>query len=372
MGCATWVSASVTTLMTVAPATIVFENWLFYEYPTAVLLVLSALVLAGFVRTRSFWSGFWFFMLLAAVIWTRSVFQIVWFLLALALVLVALRDHRKVVLRAAVVPLLLVVALYAKNIAVFGLPNTSSWFGMNLARMVFKSISPTEREQWVAKGRLSRVSLVEPFSHVEAYRGIIPLSRPTGIPVLDQTILPRSTPNMNNKSYLRISDAYLSDSLRSIRHEPYAYLRSIKSSLMLTFLPSLNYGFVAANRTHIQSYAEVFNRVVYLQTPWAARMGLGIFAAYAFALLYGLRVLVLWIRGRRSTDPVLVTLLYAWLTVSYVLVILAFTSGFENQRIRFVVDPFVVVLVAGAIREAWPAVRKRVNGQRVRRQPSPA
>jgi hypothetical protein len=111
LGCRRWVSVAVVVLMMVAPATILNENWLFYEYPVSVLLVLSAFTLAWFVRTKTFWPGFLFFLLLAAVIWTRSAFQIVWMLLAAVLVLVALRDRKGLVLQACLVPLVLVIAL---------------------------------------------------------------------------------------------------------------------------------------------------------------------------------------------------------------------------------------------------------------------
>lgn len=139
VGCGARLSAGVAALVTVAPATILFENWLFYEYPVAVLLVLSAFALAGFARRQTLWPGFTFFLLLAVIIWTRSAFQIVWMLFAIGLALVALRHRKKVVLAACFVPLLLVVGLHAKNLAVFGQASTSSWFGMHLALSVFKS-----------------------------------------------------------------------------------------------------------------------------------------------------------------------------------------------------------------------------------------
>lgn len=364
LGCGRWIGTAVAVLMTVAPATILYENWLFYEYAVAVLLVLSALALARFADGRSAWFAFLFFLLVAAVIWTRSAFQIPWMLLALGLVLAALRDRRRVILRASLVPLLLVVALYAKNWALFGVESTSSWFGMNMARTVFNSVSPAERAERVARGDLSRVSLEKPFSQLDRYRGLVPLSRPTGIPVLDEERLPGETPNLNNKSYVRISDRYLGDSLHLIRDEPSAYARSIAYSIKLTFQPSTDYGFVATNRAKIGSYAELFDRAVYVQTPFAARVGLAILAAYGVAVLYGLWLLRLWIRQSRRGERRLVTLLYAWWTVVYTLLVLTFTSGTENQRIRFVTDPLVAVLVACAVGEAWPALRNRVARRR--------
>ena len=361
VGCPTWVGVAVTAVITVAPATIVYENWLFYEYPVAVLLVLSAFALAGFVRTKSFWPGFSFFLLLAAVIWIRTSFQIVWMLLAAGLVVVALRDRTRLVLRASLVPLLLVVALCGKNLAMFGVASTSSWYGMTLAEKVFSSFSPADRARRVERGDLSRVSLVYPYRQgLDAYRGLVPLSRPTGIAVLDQIKLLSGTPNFNNKSYVRISKLYLGDALHLIRDEPSAYLRSISSALKLSFRPSVEYPYTAPNqqRTTFQSYTQAFNHAVYAQTPYAGRIGLAILGAYALALLYGLRLLWLWFRGDRRSDPKVVTLLYIWLTVVYTSLVLALVNFSAGERIRFAVDPLVAVLVTCAAVEVWPVLRR--------------
>ena len=358
LGCSTWLSVALAVLIAVAPPTILYENWLFYEYSVAVLLVLSGFALAGFMSRPSFLSGSFFFLLLAAVIWMRSTFQIVWMLFAAGLVMLALRTRKQLVLRALLVPLLLVVALYGKNLALFDLPSTSSWFGMNWAKMIFTSVSPADRARLVERGALSRVSLVAPFSELEAYRGSVTLSRPSGIAVLDETHLPSGTPNLNNRSYVRISNLYLRDSLRLVREEPSAYARSVLKAVKLSFVPSADYDFVRRNRRKIGFYTRAFHRVVYLQTPYAAHVGIAILGAYALALLYGLRLLRLWIRSGMRSDPKLVTLLYGWFTVLYMTLILALTSGAENQRIRFAVDALVVVLVASALSESWPAVRR--------------
>src|SRR6185437_13942463 len=98
------------------------------------------------------------FMLMALAIYTRQVFQLPW--LALLVVLLALASRRpKAVLRAAAVPLVLVVLLYAKNAVLFGVPTTSSWFGMNMARITLNVAPRSELQRLVAEGRLSRLAL---------------------------------------------------------------------------------------------------------------------------------------------------------------------------------------------------------------------
>ena len=70
---------------------------------------------------------------MAAVIYMRSAFQVIWLLGAIALLL-AVSKRRRLVLSCCAVPLLAVALLYAKNEILFGVPTTSSWMGMNLAR----------------------------------------------------------------------------------------------------------------------------------------------------------------------------------------------------------------------------------------------
>ena len=75
-------SAILTILFMVSPATILYENWLFYTYPLAVLLCLSALFLHRYFSSDgTLRDGIVFFILLSLIILTRSLFHISWFLL---------------------------------------------------------------------------------------------------------------------------------------------------------------------------------------------------------------------------------------------------------------------------------------------------
>src|SRR6266571_3865653 len=62
LGLPDWGAAALAVLVAVSPATLLYENWLFYEYPVAALLVLSAVVFDCFLRRRCFWTGFGFFL----------------------------------------------------------------------------------------------------------------------------------------------------------------------------------------------------------------------------------------------------------------------------------------------------------------------
>ena len=73
-------------------------------------------------------------------------------------------------------------------------------------------------------------------------------------------------------------------------------------------------------------------------------------AAYAVAALY--TVLVGWqvFRGRLALDARQVTLLFLAFTAAYVMTVSVMTERGENNRMRFIVDPLVMAVVAVAAR----------------------
>jgi hypothetical protein len=335
-----------------SPSAILYENWLFYEYPVAVLLIFAVLTLYLFLQRRSFAYGVAFFGILASIVYIRSTFQIVWLLLGLGLVLVVAPDLRRMTLRACAVPLILVVLLYAKNAIIFGTFSTSSWFGMNLAQVVLYSAPSADRAQLVAEGRISRVSLVEPFSPLTAYRGIVPPARKRGIQVLDERLKSTGETNFNNSSFLTISNHYLHDALHLIAARPHYYFASIRLGLERYFSSSSQNIFVRKNRSKIQPYERLFNRFIYVRSSFGGGVCWGIVAGYTLAIGYGLFLLVRLIRRRRPTAPREGALLFAWMTVVYLAVVETVSQVTENQRIRFLSDGLVVVLLAALVRDA--------------------
>ncbi len=85
----------ITVLYLLSPATILYENLLFYTYPVTVLLVLAAVALVEFYRTKKYRFLFSFFILLSAVVITRSLFHPVWFAVLFVLMLLIDRTEKK-------------------------------------------------------------------------------------------------------------------------------------------------------------------------------------------------------------------------------------------------------------------------------------
>ena len=106
-----WWAAAATSLFVISPAMLLYENWLFYEYSVAALLLVAAVVFVGFERHPTTKRSFALFTVLAALCYIRASFQIVLPLLVLGLMLVIFSDRRRAILVGAAIPLMLVAGL---------------------------------------------------------------------------------------------------------------------------------------------------------------------------------------------------------------------------------------------------------------------
>jgi hypothetical protein len=358
LGLRPWTGAMIAAALSVTPAFLLYENWLFYEYPVAALLILSALALHQFLRRGTLWPGIAFFLSLAALIYIRTIFQIVWLVLAVGLLLIARPDLRRLVLAASAVPALLVVLLLAKNFILFGVPGTSSWLGQNLARVVEPEVPLAERTRLVARGELSRLSAIGPWAAPSEYLPLVSAPHPTGIPVLDRPKKSSGCWNRNNSVIIAASRAFLSDAITLIGLHPSAYARAIQKGVGLYVRPFSLEGYL--DESKFLGYTSGFNRFVLLQLG-TDRPGWTIVLAHVSGFLYGLLLTSRLLLRRVEPTASAVTLAYVWLTFTYVVVVVTFFEATENGRIRFFLDPLVVVLLSAAAHEALPRVRQSLG-----------
>ena len=195
---------------------------------------------------------------------SRTLFQIWWFLALVALLLVACRGHRRTVLLACALPLVLVLGVYAKNWLMYDVPSTTSWTGMGLARSAVVALPLSERRRLVAEGKLHGVSLVKPFSPLAAYIAVgIEPEPPRGIPLLDERAGPEYSRNVENRTYIEISRLYMKDDLWIIKHRPGAYLSSVGHGAADFFAAPTAAWEGAGNVGRMSRYDHWFDEVVY-------------------------------------------------------------------------------------------------------------
>lgn len=315
-----------------------------------------------FERRPSATRSFALFTAIATLCLVRSTFQIVLPLFVLALLLVVCPASKRAILIGAVLPIALVAGLYLKNWAMFDTPTTSSWTGMNLMEVTYVGLSDRERHDLTSRGIMAPIWLADPFQPLSAYRGLVAPSRHWGIPVLDEPTKPSSgVPNFNNIEYATISKRYLHYFFVLLRRDPDAYARGVWGGLKKAVMPSDDYYFVVQNRSQLEPWARVFDGVILWQprvhwtnsgpigTAWAIAVG------YLTALAFGAVEMIRLLR-RRGGRPVIA---FVWLLVAYATFVMTLSEASENQRIRSVTDPLVIVLVAALARSVYRRIRNR-------------
>jgi hypothetical protein len=191
--------------------------------------------------------------------------------------------------------------------------------------------------------------------------------------VLDEEVTSTGTPNFNNPVFLRIQRYYVTDGMWILRHYPVAYLRSLEAAWFSYFLPTGDFPFFDLNRPRISGIDRFFNVVFFgqlrdasdrkaLRTMAAQSGKLGLLLYTGIFLLVGLPALWLWsiyylvngVRKKKLGQPDAVVIGFMLFNITYLTAVANFLSSFENNRYRFQVDAFFVILLAIALEQLRP------------------
>jgi hypothetical protein len=143
LGFPKYLSAVLAAWFAISPATVVFENYYFYTYPTTVLLTLSALFLARFLEKKRAVDGLLFSTMLAVNALTWSLFHFIWLSVCVGMAAFLLKENRRKALW--LLPaFLLVFFWYAKNMVFYDSFTVSTWAGFNLFKTVTANIRYTK------------------------------------------------------------------------------------------------------------------------------------------------------------------------------------------------------------------------------------
>lgn len=387
LGISRKLSFTFTLLFSISPSSILYENWLFYDYSLAVLLCLSALSLSKFIIGMKLRDGLYFFGTLSMIVMIRSLFHILWFIFFLGILVYVNRQNWKKIVFAAFVPFILIFLLYMKNLCVFGSFNSSSWLGMSLARMTTAQISENERKLFAKEGKISSISMIQPFSDLEQYQGDLISFENTGIPVLDQAVKSTGINNFNNLAYIDISKQYLKDAVFVLTAHPGTYLKTVLNSIRTYVRPSSDYFlFNSHNRQTLHKFETIYNRVVYgkwlnndvlsLRNASFIRRLLNkpifLITAFVIGIVYGFFLILQSLLKVAGDRPFLITVFFMWINIIYVTIVGNCLEYGENNRFRFMIDPFLFILmglfldhVFKSLLTAGTDLKKRVRESRI-------
>lgn len=387
-----------------SPSSILYENWLFYTYPVAVLLVLAAVMLRRFLTAPHTATAAAFLLLCAGACLTRSAFHLVFILACVPFALIPRSASRRRIAVWAVCAVLLVTSLYVKNLSRFGFFGSSSWSGMNLfriaaysanARSVKDCVQPKRipsigsvvnlaarspgsntLNRLVQEGRLSRVAAIMPFSKITAYPEAFrtQLWHRVNAPELTEPYR-KWGQNMNHEAYVSVSREYQTASTYIIRHHPRQYAAAVFDSWLLYGMPSWHYDFLTANVGALSRYIELLSWtcgrdwIVDLQP-----LKQGLFRSHGPPLPYPVAFLVVLLavllgacvrsavfihRSIRQADPSGLAFVFMTMTVMYVAVVGNAVEIGENNRFRVETDPLIFLLAVVMARDLLCYVARR-------------
>ena len=370
-----WLGLVLTVAVMISPATLLFENLLFYTYPVTLLLILSVLWLDSYLRSHHMKFAWLFFGTLGCIVLTRSLFHPLWYLVV-AGAFISIQPRRQLLIAAAV-PLFFIGAWSVKNVVLFGSANSSTWLGMSLCKMVTVGVPRGERADLVAEQKLSPYALRHPYEGLDEYRDVIPRRDSSGVPVLD--IETRSTGNMNlnHIAYVEISRHYLSDALVLIQAHPGLYCRGVAHALFIFFRPASEYVSFFANRPSVEPFDRNVNLILLGQTLYERprfeaneepidyprqiqRTGIVIALVYVVVMLWALVKIWRCFRSSSAITPRCILTVFLFSTILYVAVVGNMLEIGENCRFRFMVDPLFIMLLALALSGIFG--RRRVLG----------
>lgn len=361
----------------VSPTAAVYENWLFYTWPMAALLTLSAILFYRLVQDTGAATArraLALFSVLAVVSLTRSLYPLPFVVLVLGACLLVV-PRRRAVLAGALVPVLLVAGWSVKNEILFGTFASSSWGGMGIARVVDASLGQRQRGgryERTPAAEVDSLSEVPPFAPPEVYERILGEPQALGHPALDAERKSTGEPNYNQMVYLEAAPLYAEAALDSVRVHPAAYVRQVVKGVFLFSRPATDYFLVAPLADEAGWLNVPFDTALYGNLAWvrygptarlddiAPALQVGWLVLLALGLVAGRAAvgLVAWVRRPDARTPSNATLLYAAALILYTAIIgCAFEYG-ENERFRVNTEP---LLYATAVASVWAARQRRVR-----------
>jgi hypothetical protein len=231
----------ITIVCVVSPVTVLYEDWLFYEYPIAVLFCVSALFLHRYASKRRLVDGIVLFSSLALLGLLRVFYNVLWFSMMVALIAYALPHYRRRTVLCAAGPAAILMMSWLKTLVLFGLwlPGSDVQSALNLVSIASLGLPQRVLAGMASTGKISPLSLrgVDRLADADLV-DIVPMPPKTGIPILDERL--KSTGNINQDSLWMAAVAIRlhKDALAILRAHPEAALSNIVLNTRRYFLPA--------------------------------------------------------------------------------------------------------------------------------------
>jgi hypothetical protein len=356
------------------PQSIYFEHLYLYEEPVAALLCLSVALFHAALRRQSSRLWFAFFLVCAVIGITRSTFHLVWFVTMIGVALwfgVRPPGPRKIVI-AASAPAVLLLALYIKNLVVFGTFGAFTYGPSSYAHVTVSNLPAERRAEWVREHKLSPYATLSPYAGPRDYLRVFSGTVPSGLPP-QLTQLERPTvhaPNFNHWVILEANRQRGGDVWYYLRTQPLDYASRALHGLRDLFTASTEWHPYTGtersphyeHRRVLGRYETIVNRLLHGVPVWPVGL-------YAF-----LPIVMIWIARRawrlaRSTDVATLArgamLWLCLLNVAYVVGISSAVTFLESSRYRFQVESLIWLMTAVCVADLGRWATEKLNSKSV-------
>ncbi|MCB0958848.1 MAG: hypothetical protein KDB04_04930 [Acidimicrobiales bacterium] len=390
-------------LVVTNPALVALELIASYDQPTILLLAALALKTGRYVASGLGRDLAWVASLATAAALTRTIFHPLWLALVLAGVL-ALRHPRAEPRRVAALvgaPLLLVLALVAKNAVLFDVTGLTSFAGPSISKIAGAAASDEQVAELQRDGTVSPIFGRPVFWGYDTYAdGVEPCRRTRpDVPVLTETVRRYGGyPNMDDECMLEVYRVQGADGIAYAKAHPGRFAAAQLEGAQMLFEPALPIVFTenADELRGLQTayrwtplYAQVQLDPVATTEFGALRVldhgGIELVPAMLLATLAAVaigaaRIRLLVPRRRRTGGGDRRAGHGAWaavgLTCAWVTVVGSVLEINENARYRLLIEPFLLATVVFGAQEAirwgrrrWVGSGGRVDGASERPRP---
>ena len=328
--------------MTFDHTTLMFERWLFYTYPLAVLMTASAFFLILFAKKKSPIYFFIFSTLLAVIVLTRAFYHIIWMLMLLAIVIFPQHRRRKQLILISLGPFIICFLIYLKNFFLIGQFSSSSYLGHNMITMTRFMDREKEIKPLVSAGKVSELALLGRFAHPTELSKYVKVEK-TGVHVLDDyyKTTNKNHINFNCILYAKSSPQLFNDCLTLIIHYPMQYLKSVANSIYIF--------------CHFQPYL-LFD--IYPNPPWPQKkntrnIAMALVGSPLITMVFIIFSMIafLWMAiktGRANTGSRALQPLYFFLffNIIYTFAVSSLLEILEACFYRYPIDPFILIGIA--------------------------
>jgi hypothetical protein len=362
------VTAVVTTALVVfSPSFVLYENVLFYDFLALALLTFVTFALCRYLQTLSTAWCHAFFVLAGTLLLTRSMFHLAWMLVVAGALVAVAWQHRRQILLAAAVPLLVVTLWYGKNYYYFGTFGASTWVGLGLSNITTLLVPKRELAPLIQEGKLSEWALVSRYRD-DQILFMTNQRPPTGIPVLDQVKKSSGEYNLNFRDIPVVDRYYTADALTVIREFPSLYVLGLVMANRQYFSPTdMNDFFTPGNKAAVRPMQVILDPLLAGTSPRTAFMEqphFGFTGRYTIPVNTSVPLIFAWLlvfsygywyarkgilSGETQARPDAVVIGFVVLTAAYLYAVSTAIEFSENFRYRVVVEPLFFALAATAV-----------------------